>query len=71
MDETGNQDSFVAHFWLEDVSGPNPIWRGHLRHVQSDEECYFQDLSAMRRFLERISGVTFSDRANAQTRVAR
>lgn len=48
--------SFVARFWLE---GPekNLVWRGHLRQVQGDEECYFQSFSAMKAFLERVSGV--------------
>ncbi len=57
MVEADNAESFVARIWVEDPSGPQPSWRGHLRHVQSDEECYFQDLSKMKSFLERVSGV--------------
>ena len=51
-------ESFVARIWLE--SGPNgdPMWRGHVRHVQGEQETYFQDLETMRDFLERVSGVT-------------
>lgn len=54
-----HNNSFVARFWLE---GPdkNPVWRGHLRQVQGDEECYFQCFSVMKAFLERVSGVPLS-----------
>jgi hypothetical protein len=34
------------------------MWRGHIRHVQGEEEEYFQDLMEMREFLARVSGVT-------------
>ena len=53
---TEHNISFVARIWLE---GPdqNLVWRGHLRQVHGDEECYFQSFSAMKAFLERVSGV--------------
>ena len=35
------------------------MWRGHVRHVQGEEETYFQDLRAMSEFLERVSGVSW------------
>ncbi len=50
--------SFVARIWLERGSNGDPIWRGHVRHVQGEQETYFQDLETMRDFLERVSGVT-------------
>lgn len=53
-----NQKSFVARIWLEG-SDQAPTWRGHLRHVHGDEECYFQNFTTMKEFLERISGVPF------------
>ncbi|MDP6429644.1 MAG: hypothetical protein QF393_16625 [Rhodospirillales bacterium] len=34
------------------------MWRGHVRHVQGEQETYFQDLEAMGDFLERVSGVS-------------
>ncbi len=57
MVEPENQGSFVARIWLEGVSAGNMTWRGHVKHVRGDEECYFQDLSTMKKFLERVSGV--------------
>ncbi|MCP4070472.1 MAG: hypothetical protein GY742_01865 [Hyphomicrobiales bacterium] len=59
MSDTQDNRSFVARFWLESPDD-NAVWRGHLRHVQGDEECYFQSLSVMKEFLGRISGVPFS-----------
>ena len=50
--------SFVARIWLEQGTNGDPIWRGHVRHVQSNEEAYFQNLGAMNEFLARVSGVT-------------
>ncbi len=57
MVEPKNRGSFVARIWLEGDSVSNLEWRGHVQHVHSGEECYFRNLSAMREFLERISGV--------------
>ena len=57
MVEPGPPGSFVARIWLEGEPGNNPTWRGHIRHVQSEEEGYFQSLSEMKAFLERISGI--------------
>ncbi len=51
-------NSFVARIWLERGSNGDPIWRGHIKHVQSQQEVYFQDLETMSNFLERVSGVT-------------
>ncbi len=52
-----NHGSFVARLWLEGGAQSRPTWRGHIRHVQGEEECFFQDLSAMKAFLEQISDV--------------
>jgi hypothetical protein len=49
--------SFVARIWLEGGSGGDPIWRGHVRHVQGDEDTYFQDLGKMNEFMARVSGL--------------
>ena len=57
MIEPENRGSFVARIWLENSSDQNPTWRGHVRQVQGEQECYFQDFSTMRVFLERVSGV--------------
>jgi hypothetical protein len=54
----GTQGSFVVRIWLEGESIDNPIWRGHIRHVQGEEEEYFQDLMEMREFLGRVSETT-------------
>ncbi len=51
------QESFVARIWLEREPDGKPRWRGHIQHVQGEQEAYFQDLAKMRAFLERVSGV--------------
>ena len=51
------QESFVARIWLEHVDNGDIAWRGHIRHVQGEEEQYFQDLMEMCDFLGRVSGV--------------
>jgi hypothetical protein len=53
-----NKESFVARIWLEHGDNGDTAWRGHIRHVQGEEEEYFQDLMEMREFLGRVSGVT-------------
>jgi hypothetical protein len=57
MVEPKTSGSFVARIWLEGELENNPTWRGHIRQVQGEEERYFQNLSQMKEFLERISGV--------------
>ncbi len=52
------KESFVARIWLEPGNNGGSTWRGHIRHVQGEEEEYFQDLMTMRDFLSRVSGVT-------------
>ena len=49
--------SFVARIWLEAETNGDPIWRGHVRHVQSNDETYFQDLGTLNEFLAQVSGV--------------
>lgn len=49
--------SFVGRMWLETQSNGQPVWRGHLRQVQSGEERHFESLAEMRTFLERLTGV--------------
>lgn len=51
------KESFVASIWLEPGNDGGTTWRGHIRHVQSEEEEYFKDLMEMREFLGRVSGV--------------
>ncbi len=51
-----SKDSFVARIWLEHGDQGATTWRGHIRHVQGEEEEYFQDLMEMRAFLGRVSG---------------
>ena len=66
MVEPGTPGSFVARIWLEGESGNNPTWRGHIRHVQGKEEGYFQNLSEMKAFLERISGIPLPLKDNSE-----
>ncbi|MDP6688531.1 MAG: hypothetical protein QF384_03440 [Alphaproteobacteria bacterium] len=67
MVEPGTPGSFVARIWLEGEPGNNPTWRGHIRHVQGEEEGYFQNLTEMKAFLEKVSGVPLpmQDKAEA------
>ena len=58
MNEGHVKKSFVARIWLEHGDNGDARWRGHIRHVQGEEEGYFQDLSEMRDFLGRVSGAT-------------
>ena len=51
-------ESFVARIWLERGPNGDPLWRGHVRHVQGNQEAFFQDLETMVEFLERVSGVS-------------
>ncbi len=51
------RESFVARIWLEPGNDGGTTWRGHIRHVQGEEEEYFKDLVEMREFLGRVSGV--------------
>ncbi len=57
MDEKKVLESFVARIWLERESNGDPLWRGHVRHVQGNEEAFFQDLGKMREFLQSVTGV--------------
>ncbi len=50
-------ESFVARIWLEHGSNGEPIWRGHILHVQGGQETYFQDLGKLRDFIARVSGI--------------
>lgn len=50
--------SFVARIWLERTDDEDPKWRGHIQHIQGQEEIYFQDLSEMSEFMEQVSGIS-------------
>lgn len=57
MPRKSETTSFVARLWLE--SGPNgdPLWRGHVQHVQSDRSGFFDDLCGLRTFVEGVAGI--------------
>lgn len=66
-------ESFIARIWLDRGSNGDPVWRGHIRHVQGDQEAYFQDLGKLNEFLERVSGLPgfhSSGRATENTEVS-
>ena len=58
MAEQKQAKSFVARIWLERESNGGPVWRGHIRHVHGKQEAYFQELTGLYEFLERVSGAT-------------
>ncbi len=49
--------SFVARIWLEGEPDANPIWRGHIQHVRSNQEAYFQELAEMSAFIEQVARI--------------
>ena len=57
MTRRRNFDSFIARIWLERGTNGGTIWRGHVRHVQGEEETHFQNLGEMSDFLARVSQV--------------
>lgn len=67
MVEPGTSGSFVVRIWLEGEPGNNPTWRGYIQHVQGEEASYFQNLSEMRAFLEKVSGVPVPTEDKAET----
>lgn len=71
MDGKQTFESFIARIWLERGSNGDSIWRGHVRHVQGEEEAYFQDLGAMSEFLERVSGVSGPRQTGEQAKGAK
>jgi hypothetical protein len=54
MDTTSESHAFVIRIWLEDAQGDenSALWRGHITHVLDHQRHYFQDLSAMIRFIK-------------------
>ena len=58
MDDPKQAVSFIVRIWLEPSQAENR-WRGHIRHVQSGQDSYFQDLRRMREFMETIVGQPF------------
>jgi len=55
------KQSFVARIWLEHTDDEVPKWRGHIQHIQGQEETYFQDLTEMSAFMEQVSGICSSE----------
>lgn len=77
MDRAKVTQSFVARIWLECGENGDPQWRGRIKHIQGQEEAYFQDLAQVSEFLEQVSGIPgpglSSDTANtsgARKRIA-
>lgn len=61
--------SFVARIWLEQGEGSAPSWRGHVEHVQSGKEEYFDTLASLQEFLTGVTGVPGPDASLAGTPV--
>ena len=60
-------ESFVARIWLEPGQNGDPIWRGHVRHVQDEQETYFKCMEELSGFLEQVSGVSGPKLINSQS----
>ena len=61
MNEKHIKESYVARIWLEQGVNSDPLWRGHIRHVQGEESLYFRDFMEVSEFMERVSGVPGPD----------
>lgn len=48
--------SFVVHLWQE-RDAELTLWRGYIRHIQGDEEGYFDSIEKMVSFIEKHSGL--------------
>ena len=49
--------SFIIRLWLEPHEMEGQRWRGHIRHVQSPAEAYFNDFSRLLQFVEIHAGI--------------
>lgn len=57
-EESGRElPTFVARLWLERGPSQTAVWRGRVKHVQSDREAYFLNFAQLRAFLAEVSGV--------------
>jgi hypothetical protein len=54
--------SFVARIWLEPGDEEERVWRGHIQHVQSGREEYFQEPATLASFVEKVSSIPFVSR---------
>lgn len=57
MGSAQTTESFVTRIWLERGSDGEQVWRGHIRHIQSSEDGYFEQVDEMLDFMERVTGV--------------
>lgn len=60
MATAGKAVSFVASIWLESEPNGDARWRGHVKHVQSGRDGFFDDLGALGAFVEGVSGLSGS-----------
>ncbi len=58
IEEPRTPHSFVARFWVESEQEGIPLWRGHVRHVQGDQEIHFKKLNELCSFIEHVCGFT-------------
>jgi len=49
--------TFVARLWLEQGPDRSVLWRGRVKHVQSNREAYFGTFEQLGDFLREVSGV--------------
>ncbi|MCC6305359.1 MAG: hypothetical protein IT545_09200 [Rhodobacteraceae bacterium] len=56
MPHSGDTVSFVIRIWLERGQDGGAVWRGHIRHVQTDKERHFRRLEEMCGFMEGLAG---------------
>ncbi len=51
--------SFVMTLWLEPHEREDPpVWRWHVRHIQSGAEGYFKSMATMLEFIEEKASVS-------------
>ena len=59
--------SFVAHIRLERAASGEIVWRGHIRHVQSQKQKYFKELDEMRDFINSVAGESGAAKAEGRS----
>jgi hypothetical protein len=52
---------FTVRLWNEQLSREHSEWRGQVRHVMSEESCFFRDWETLVHFLTRVRDETSAE----------
>jgi hypothetical protein len=58
-DENNDTDSFILRIWYDAASGNGKrrTWRGSIIHVGSGKRIYFHNLSSIKAFIQKQTGI--------------